>query len=191
MNRAAEALLAKGYHVQVADDFESAKAMVLALVPEGAEVGAGASKTLEEIGVTAEIEQSGRYHALRPILRSMDRTTHGREIRKLGAAPDVWLNSVHALTLDGTMAIASMGGSQLGPIVSGAGKVVLAIGSQKIVPDLETGLRRIDEHSLPLESARLLEAYGIRSAAHKVLIVNGDPFPGRMNIVLIRAATGY
>ncbi len=120
VDRAAEALRTKGYHVQVADDFASAKAMVLALVPEGAEVGAGASKTLDEIGVTAEIEQSGRYTAIRPILRSMDRATQACEIRKLGAAPDVWLNSVHALTVDGTLAIASMGGSQPAPRVGSA-----------------------------------------------------------------------
>jgi hypothetical protein len=99
---------------------------VLDLVPDGAEVGSGTSRTLDELGVTAEIEQSGRYDALRPKLWSMDRATQMREIRKLGAAPDVWLNSAHALTEDGTIVLASASGSQLTPISMGAGKVIFA-----------------------------------------------------------------
>ncbi len=101
--------------------------------------------------MTAEIEGSGRYDAIRPRLRSMDRATRGAEIRRLGAAPEYWLGSAHAVTVDGEIVIVSFGGSQLGPIISGAGKVILAIGSQKIVPDLETGFRRIEEYSYPLE----------------------------------------
>jgi len=116
-----------------------ARQLILSLVPDGAEVHSGSSVTLEELGVTAEIEQSGRYQALRPRLWSMDRETQGQEIRKLGAAPDVWLNSAHAVTESGEIVIASATGSQLGPIASGAGKVVLAIGAPKLVPDLATG----------------------------------------------------
>lgn len=191
LERTAAALRAKGYDVHIADDFASAKFAVLELVPEGAEVGMGASKTMEEIGVTAEIDGSGRYDALRPKLFAMDRTTQMREMRKLGAAPDVWLNSAHAVTEDGSIVIASFGGSQLGPIVSGAGRVVFAIGAQKIVPDLATGLRRVQEYSYPLEDARLRAAYGMGSAMNKVLIVNGEFMPGRISVVLIREAIGF
>ena len=191
IERTAAALRAKGYDVHIADDLASAKKAVLDLVPEGAEVGMGASKTMDEIGVTAEIEKSGRYDALRPKLWAMDRETQMREIRKLGAAPDVWLNSAHAVTEDGSIVIASFGGSQQGPIVSGAGKVVFAIGSQKIVPDLPTALRRIQEYSYPLEDARMRAAYGMGSAVNKILIVNGEYMLGRISVVLIREAIGF
>jgi L-lactate utilization protein LutC len=189
--RTADALRARGYDVHVAQDRSAAKAIVLDLVPDGAEVGSGVSRTLDELGVTAEIEQSGRYDALRPKLWSMDRATQMREIRKLGAAPDVWLNSAHALTEDGTIVLASASGSQLTPISMGAGKVIFAIGAQKIVPDLSTGLRRIEEYSFPLEDDRARSTYGHGSAINKVLIINGDVFPGRISVVLIAEAIGF
>ena len=189
--RTADALRARGYDVHVAQDRSAAKAIVLDLVPDGAEVGSGTSRTLDELGVTAEIEQSGRYDAVRPKLWSMDRTTQMREMRKLGAAPDVWLNSAHALTEDGTIVLASASGSQLTPISMGAGKVIFAIGAQKIVPDLATGLRRIEEYSFPLEDDRHRSIYGDGSAINKVLIINGDVFPGRISVVVIAEAIGF
>lgn len=191
IERTADALRAKGYDVHIARDLADAKDIVLDLVPEGAEVGSGSSKTLEEIGVTEVIEKSGRYDAVRPKLWAMDRETQMRQIRKLGAAPDYWLNSVHALTEDGTMVIASFGGSQHAPIVSGAGRVIFVIGAQKIVPDLATGLRRVEEYSYPLEDARLRAAYGMGSAINKILIFDGEFTPGRVTVVLIPTEIGF
>lgn len=190
IERTADALRAKGYDVHVALDREAAKRILLDLVPEGAEVGSGASRTLDEQGVTAEIEQSGRYVAVRPRLMAMDRKTQIREMRRLGAAPEVFLTSAQAVTEDGTIVTASASGRQLGPIASGAGKVIFAIGAQKIVPDLATAFRRIEEYSFPLEDARARAAYGIGSAINKVLVVNGDR-SGRISVVLIHAAIGF
>ena len=193
IDRVAEALRAKGYSVHIADDREAAKRLILELVPDGAEVGQGASMTLQELGVTDEIEGSGRFDAIRPRTRAMDRTTPEglRAMRKLGGTPDYWLNSVHAVTLDGTIVIASNTGSQLGPVAFGAGKVVFAIGAQKIVPDLETALRRIHEYSFRLEDARMRESLGVPSAINKILIVHREFRPGRFTVILIREAIGY
>ena len=110
----------------------------------------------------------GRYDLLRPRIWSMDRQTQADEIRRLAAAPDVMLGSVHAVTETGSLIAASMGGSQLGPYVSGAGRVILVVGTQKIVPDLDEGFRRIDEYALPLEDARAQAAYGVHSAVNKL-----------------------
>jgi hypothetical protein len=81
----------------------------------------------------------------------MDRKTQADDIRRLGAAPDVMLGSVHAVTETGSLITASMGGSQLGPYVSGAGRVILVVGTQKIVPDLGEGLRRVNDYAFALE----------------------------------------
>ncbi len=191
IDRTAEALRANGFEVSIARDRDEARQLILSFVPDGAEVHSGSSVTLEELGVTAEIEQSGRYQALRPRLWSMDRETQGQEIRKLGAAPDVWLNSAHAVTESGEIVIASATGSQLGPIASGAGKVVLAIGAQKLVPDLATGLRRIAEYSFPLEDERSRAAYGWPSGINKVLIVSRELMAARIRVVLIKEAIGF
>jgi hypothetical protein len=189
VERTAEALRGRGFDVQVFDAKTAARDFILGLIPEGAEVGQGASVTLSQIGVTEVVETSGRYDALRPRMRAMDRATQGREIRKLGAAPDFQLNSVQAVTEDGRLVVASFGGSQLGPIVSGAGKVVLVVGSQKIVPDLDTAFRRIEEYSLPLEDVRLQQAIGRNSAVHKLLVLTGE-FPGRTTVVIVEEPLG-
>jgi hypothetical protein len=121
----------------------------------------------------------------------MDRATQGDEIRRLTASPDVMLGSVHAVTETGSLLTASMSGSQLGPYASGAGRVVLVVGTQKIVADVEEGLRRIDEYTLPLEDARAQAAYGVHSAVNKVLIINGEIAPGRITVVFVDEVIGF
>jgi hypothetical protein len=190
IERAANALRANNFDAHIVEDGDAARALVLSLIPDGSEVGQGASVTLEQIGVTAAIEKSGRYEAIRPRVRAMDRATQMREIRKLGAAPDFQLNSVQAVTEDGRVVVASFGGSQLGPIVSGAGRVILVAGAQKVVPDLATAFRRIEEYSLPKEDVRLQEVYGRRSAVKKLLVLNGEVAPVRTTVILVRLPVG-
>ena len=150
-----------------------------------------ASRSLDVVGTTDEIAKSGRYEALRPRIWSMDRETEANEIRRLGAAPDVMLGSVHAVTETGSLLAASMSGSQLGPYVSGAGRVIFVIGTQKIVHDVEEGLLRINEYAYRLEDARAQAAYGIRSAVNKVLVINREITPGRITVVLVDEAIGF
>ena len=193
IERTAEALRAKGYTVHVVQNGDEARKVVLDLLPEGAEVGQGASTTLEVIGVTHELEESGHYDAVRKHTRSMDRTTPEglRAMRKLGVGPDWFVNSAHAVTEDGTVVIASNSGSQLAPLAFGAGEVIFAIGSQKLVPDLETAMRRIEEYTLPLESARMQGIYGIDSEIKKILIIHKESRAGRITVVLIKEPVGF
>src|SRR5712691_1196550 len=167
VRRTAAALEANGVSVFRAADATEAKRIVLRLIPDGAKVHHGASQSLEVSGISDKIEKSGRYQPVRLQIGSLDRATQADEIRRLSAAPDVMLGSVHAVTETGSLLAASMGGSQLGPYVSGAGRVILVVGTQKIVSDLEEGLRRINEYAFPLEDARAQAAYGIHSAVNK------------------------
>ena len=189
--RTAAALEANGFSVLRAGDAGEAKRIVLGLIPAGAEVHQGASKTLEVSGITEAIEMSSQYGALRPRVFSMDRETQSDEIRRLSSSPDVMLGSVHAVTEGGALLAASMSGSQLGPYASGAGRVILVVGAQKIVSDIEEGLRRIDEYAFPLEDARAQAAYGIHSAVNKVLIINREIVPERITVVLVDEALGF
>ena len=191
VKRTVAALEANGITVLRAPDSATAKRIVLDLIPDASQVYHGASQTLDLVGITDEIDKSGRYEPLRPRIWSMDRKTQADEIRRLGAAPDVMLGSVHAVTETGTLVAASMSGSQLGPYVSGAGRVILVVGTQKIVSDLEEGLARIDEYAYPLEDARAQAAYGIRSAVNKVLVINREITPGRITVVLVDEVLGF
>lgn len=189
--RAATALEASGMTVLRATDAADAKRIVLDLVPEGAEVHHGASETLEATGIAAVLDQSGRYEPIRPRIWSMDRATQADEIRRLSAAPDLMLGSVHAVTETGSLMAASSSGSQLASYAAGAGRVILVVGGQKVVADLEEGLQRIDEYAFPLEDARALDAYGIHSGVNKVLIINREVVPGRITVVLVDEVLGF
>ncbi len=191
VKRTVAALEANGITVLRAPDSATAKRIVLDLIPDASQVYHGASQTLDLVGITDEIDKSGRYEPLRPRIWSMDRKTQADEIRRLGAAPDVMLGSVHAVTETGSLVAASMSGSQLGPYVSGAGRVILVVGTQKIVSDLEEGLARIDEYAYPLEDARAQAAYGIHSAVNKVVVINREITPGRITVVLVDEALGF
>jgi hypothetical protein len=191
VTRTAAALEANGIRVLRAADPAEAKRIVLDLIPDGSQVHSGASQSLEISGIIDEIEGSSRYDALRPRVWSLDRDTQADEIRRLSAAPDVMLGSVHAVTESGALLAASMSGSQLGPYASGAGRVILVVGTQKIVSDLEEGLRRINEYSFPLEDARAQAAYGIHSAVNKVLIINREIVPDRFTVVLVDEVLGF
>src|SRR5690349_20171214 len=109
----------------------------------------------------------------------MDREMQRREMRILAASPDYVVGSVHALTEGGSLLIASASGSQLGPLASGAGQVILVIGAQKIVRDVAAGMRRIYEYCYPLEDARARQAYGVPSGVNNSLVINKVMTPGR------------
>jgi LUD domain len=191
VQRATAALESNGMIVIRAADAAEAKLIVLDLIPDGSEVHHGASETLETTGIADAIANSGRYEAIRPRIWSMDRKTQADDIRRMTASPDVMLGSVHAVTETGSLITASNGGSQLGPYASGAGRVILVVGTQKIVSDLEEGLRRIDEYAFPLEDARAQAAYGIHSGISKVLIINREVAPGRITVVLVDEVLGF
>jgi hypothetical protein len=188
---AAAALERNGITTVVVDSGEDAREAVRSILPIGAEVFNNTSRTLEAIGVAEDIERSGLYQPLRPRLYQMDREMQGRELRQLAAAPDSVVGSAHAATEDGSVLIASASGSQLGPLVSGAGHVVLVIGGQKIVADVATGLRRIHEYCYPLEDQRARQAYGVPSGVNNVLIVNRSITPMRISAIVVRQSLGF
>ena len=187
----ARALEQSGITARVVDSGEEARAAVRSILPVGAEVFNNTSRTLEVIGVAEDIERSGLYQPLRPRLYRMDREMQGREIRQLSAAPDWVVGSVHAVTEQGSLLIASASGSQLGPIVSGAGHVIFVIGGQKIVPDFNAGLRRLYEYCFPLEDRRAREAYGVPSGVNDILVINKAIAPGRITAILVNESLGF
>ena len=186
-----QALEAHGIRVAVFETGEEARKYVLDLIPSGAEVYNSPSRTLELIGLAEDIEHPTRFQSVRAQLHSLDRVTQRNEMRKLGASPDVLVGSVHAITEQGEVLIASAVGSQLGPAASGAGVVIWVVGTQKLVHTLEDGFRRIREYSYHLENERTHQVYGQATAINKLLIVNGEAYPGRITIVLVKQQLGF
>jgi predicted RNA-binding protein with PIN domain len=190
VERVAAALRSHNIEAIVVDTADQARDAVLALIPQGAEVHSGKSKTLEDVGLFSELIESGRYDALRPRLLAMDRQTQGREMRKLTAAPDFMLGSVAAITEEGALVAASATGSQLAGYATGAGRLILVVGSQKIVADLDVAMARIRDVVFPYENAQVRARMGVDTILAKVLVIYGEWMAGRTTVVLVREPVG-
>jgi len=191
IERTRRALESNGIRTLVAENRQEARQKLLALLPEKAEVFLGSSVTLQELGVSEDIDHSGRYDSVRVRLAKMDRATQGREMVKMGAVPEYMVGSVHAVTESGSVLIASNTGSQLAGYAASAAHVIWVVGTQKIVPTLEEGFRRIENYCLPLEDERALQAYGMHSNISKILIVHREVMPGRTTMILVKEKLGF
>jgi acyl-CoA hydrolase len=184
------ALEEHGFSVEVVDDLDAAREAVLAPIPEGSSVMTNTSVTLEETGVAAAIDESGRYESARNKMMALDFATQLQEMKAIAGQPDFALGSVHAITRDGTLVVASASGSQLASYAWGATNVIFVVGAQKLVSSTEEALERIYEHSLPLEDARAFAAYGQNSQVGKILEIQQEN-PGRIHVVLVRQSVGF
>lgn len=188
----ASALTEHGFATIVVDDLAAAKAQALELVPKGAEVFTATSRTLDDTGLTAAINESGEYNATRQQFYALASQPERRaEMRRLAAAPEYVMGSVHALTQTGEVLVASATGSQLPAYAFGAGRVIWIVGAQKIVRDLAEAGQRLRQHTFPLEDARAQRAYGHGSNINKELIFHREATPDRITIILIKQVVGF
>ena len=191
IQRAASALREHDFEVKVLDTASEARAFVNSILPKDKRIFTSSSETLRLSGLDEDINASGNYQSVRQELAKLDPKTQMPEMRRLGATPDVVVGSVHAVTEDGRLVSASASGSQLGPYSAGASRAIFVVGSQKVVPDLEAALRRIQFYAYPKEDVRARAKYGIPSTLAKVLIVNSDWPTGRTTVVLVREPIGF
>jgi len=177
------------YYVETS---EEANKKVLELLPEGSEVMNMTSMTLDSIGISELIQKSGKFNSIRNKILSMDREKQGKEMQKLGAAPEWVIGSAHAVTQDGHVMIASASGSQLPAYSYGSSNVIWVVGTQKIVKTDDEGIKRIYEHCLPLESERARKAYGVPgSSINKLLIINKEFQEGRIYLIFVNEVLGF
>ena len=184
------ALEEHGFSVEVVDDLDAARDAVLARIPEGTSVMTNTSVTLQESGIAEAIDGDARYESARNKMMKLDFATQLQEMKAIAGQPDFALGSVHAITRDGTLVIASASGSQLASYAWGAANVIFVVGAQKLVSDLAAAHERIFEHSLPLEDARAYVAYGQNSRVGKILEIRQEEV-GRIHLVLIRRVVGF
>jgi len=186
LQQAAERLRERNIEVVIVNNGEEARQVALERIPRGAQVHSGKSQTLQEAGIFDAIMDPNQYDALRHQIVKMDRKTQGKEIRKFMAAPDFMLGSVNAITETGILVAASATASQIGPYANTAGKVILVVGSQKIVPDLETAFSRIRDHVQPWEEAQVRKAANMGTFIGKILIIEREWIKERITVILVR-----
>jgi hypothetical protein len=189
--RAAEALKAHDYSAHVVDSAADARLLLTGMLPRDKEIFTANSETLRVSGIASEIDESGTFRSVRAKLVGLEGDIRAQIAA--GAAPDVVVGSAHAVTEDGVLVAASASGSQLAPYAAGAEKAFWVVGAQKIVPDLETALRRIRTYSLPREHDRIWAATEGRFASFigKILIMEREFLPDRSTVILVREEIGF
>ena len=185
------ALKANGIEAFVVNNKEEAKAKLLEIIPAGVEITTNNSTTMDQIGATQEIRDSGKYNSVRTILLNKDATPKEKAIA--GATADWATGSVHAITEDGSLMIASMTGSQLPSEAYASPNVVLVAGAHKIVKNRDEGFKRIYDYVLPLESDRANKAYNMTTGSFvaKLLIINREINPNRMKMIIVKEVLGF
>lgn len=174
--------------------FEStskAKKKVLELIPSESRVLTSSSITLETIGLADEINSSKDFVSVKKEYMTFDHKTEGNKIRAARSIPNVMIGSVHAVTKNGEVLIASNTGSQLAGYVYGAGKVIWVVGTQKIVENLDEGFKRVYDYVLPLENIHMQGLYGINTNVSKLLIFKKEIAKNRVSLIFVNEILGF
>ena len=194
VEKTAAALKEHNFEPIVVDTKEEALAKIKELIPAGASVMNGASRTLDEIGFV-EYFKSGKHpwNNLHAGVVAEEDPVKQALLRKHAVLSDFYLGSVHALSQTGEMVIASNTGSQLPHIVYTSPNLIFVVGTQKIMPTLEDARKRLWEYVLPLEDARILAAHNVHTHLSKELIFHiENPMLGRkVRVILVNEKLGF
>jgi len=192
INKAVEGLKANSHSAEVVSGRAAALEAIKKAIPSGAAVHNPGSTTLNEIGYTDYLKNQTDWRNLHgEILAESDQGKQAELRRKLGGVADYFVSSVNAITEKGEFALADWSGTRVGPFAN-AGKVIVVVGANKIVPTYKDAKRRIKKYSLPLESARVriaYAAYGIKnSQINNYLAIRGNnPFAAnRIHFIIVK-----
>ena len=194
INKTIESLTKNGFLPEVVATGEEALNRIKELIPTGASVMNGSSRTLDEIGFTEYFKNGehkwNNFHKV--ILEEKDPEKQS-SLRKQSALSDYYLGSVHALSETGELVIASNSGSQLPHLVFTSPNIILVVGTQKITSTLDEAIKRLNEYVFPLEDARMKSVGMGGSFISKLLILNREPsFMGRkVHIILVNEKLGF
>lgn len=191
IEKTVQALKDHNIDVFVVENSQEAKRKALELIPKGAEVMTMTSQTLEETELAKELNESGKYDATKPKLFQMSREKDSKLMQRIGAASEYAIGSVHAITEDGKVLVASNSGSQLPGYAYGSTHVIWIAGTQKIVKNFDEGIKRIYDYVLPLESERAKKAYGVPGSFVSKLLIFNREVPGRITMILVKESLGF
>lgn len=188
------ALTERGIKAVIVNNRTEALEQVKSLIPKGASIMNGSSRTLEEIGFVDYLKSGnhGWKNLHEEILAEKDPVKQAI-LYKQAVLADYYLGSVHAVAETGQLVIASNSGSQLPHIVFTSPNLVFVVGMQKLAPNLDASLSRVREYVLPLEDKRMKEVGMGGSAISKLLIFEREPvFMGRkVHIVFVNEKLGF
>jgi LUD domain len=191
VSRAAEALRANGFKVDVVPDRKGAIEKIGSIIPDGARVMTGSSATLDSIGLTKMLSDGNHpWVNLKGEIVAEQDPLKKTELRRMATFADYFLGSVHAVTEDGELVAGSASGSQLAAYAFGGENLILVVGAQKITANLEEALRRLREYSVPLEDKRMKGLGARGTVLSKILIYEKEPWRN-VHVILINEKLGF
>jgi len=194
VSKTAEKLLANNIEVFTVENGAEALAKIKGLIPKGASVMNGSSRTLEQMGLVEYLKsgEHGWHNLHQTIINEKDKSKQ-KLLRKQAVLSDYYLGSVHALTETGEFIIASNSGSQLPHVVFTSPNLIFVVSTKKIVPTLSDAMNRLHEHVIPLEEANMRQKYGVGTWPSKILIFNREnPTSGRkVRMILVKENLGF
>ncbi|WP_302081475.1 lactate utilization protein [Salinibaculum rarum] len=192
LDEAVANLEANGFEVVVVDTAEDALETLQSHIPAGASVMNGHSTTLEEIGFAEYLSEGDHeWESLPDEIWSIDDDERRQAARREAQTADYFLGGINAVAATGELVAADRSGSRIGAYPFAASNVVIVSGANKVVPDLDAALDRLESVAYPLENERAKEAYGVESEIAKQLIFRQELEEGRTTVVLVREQLGY
>jgi L-lactate utilization protein LutB len=194
INKTVQALVANGFQAEIVETRGDALQRIKSLIPQGATVHNGSSVTLQEIGYIDYLKSGNHgWNNLHATILAETDPDRQSKLRHDSTFSDYYLGSVHALTETGELVIASNSGSQLPHLAYTSPNVILVVGCQKIAPNLDQALKRLEDYVVPLEDKRALEAYKSHTMHTKTLILHKEnPKVGRsVKVLLVKEPLGF
>ena len=151
--KAVEKLTAHDFKAIYVGTKEEAAQEVLKHITPKQRIGVGGSLTIRESGILEKLEAQGYtiYNHWKPGLSKESIL----ETRKSQMASDLFLSSANAVTLNGELVNIDGIGNRVNSTTFGPGKVILVAGYNKIVEDVQEGIKRIKNVAAPLNARRL------------------------------------
>ncbi len=193
------------FDVYIVADGAAAKNLVLE------EILPKANPKRVSFGGSMTVVESGLYHALKErkdfeIIDTYDHTLSpqaGMERRRESMTADFFITGTNAVTETGMLVNLDMMGNRIGGLTFGPKDVVVLVGLNKIVPDLEEAMFRIKNYAAPINATRLKKKTPCTKTGHcedckspdricNHWAITEKSFPkGRIKIVLIRQNMGF
>ncbi len=157
LERLKEALEANNFEVHLADDAAGARRVVLEQVlpaVRAKSVSWGGSMTLGATGLMDDFRQMDGIEVIDPYEKDLA-DAEKRERRRRALLVDLYLTGCNAMTEDGRLVNLDMIGNRVAALTFGPRHVVVLVGANKLVADLEDAMWRIKEFAAPANAMRL------------------------------------
>ncbi len=185
-----------------AENAEQAKTEILEMIEEGSTVFRNGTMTAVGMGLWEAVADLPGVKLIDPYAQGLT-PEQGLALRRQGLTADVMIAGSNAVTLDGRLVNLDGMGNRVAGMAFGPGKVILVVGINKVVPDLETAMARVKHYAAPVNAIRLSlktpcvedglcnDCRSEQRICNIWSIIEGHMIKGRIHVKLIGEALGY